>query len=537
MIENKRKRSIQNSTVDISDESKRSKSCPLTEQLPSIPKCVVKHSRCRLRLPASITLHCYSENSERRHSEVLSISELPDTVYDLKQVISNTLNIPIICQLQLSLHDLILFDNQSFVEEVPLRDGDHMKLLYYGKSRLINDEYNALVWYGKEMLQFQNYHTIGPSKSNRTPRDLDTDISDLITKLDHMYQSILLPWKDDSTTCNRIYFTSENLIDRVIDIWEWAGNYRSEELSQSCMMVLWDFGENLEERLILMEKNVHKIALDIFFAPGASEILLSGSVGLLAGFGEFPAGQKFLGTNLEFLRKLVYYFNTTKERHAMGAVSTLLFALASHPSVPAVMERAGTVEQLSLWPLSLKFSVDDLDVTYGLILFYMALLRNPKFSLPDGYSPSYFKTKFQQQHQAVSVRNIADMCANEQYSWGSVLPFIEILFIPSTAPLYRYNNCLGLVDSYLDMAITILSATFINEENIKLCLKEDLYGYLVVLSWKYETYPHLRSLMKELLETFTRFNPVLNRVPSLLHIAKSEHALQFNGLGATLELI
>ena len=532
MIENKRKRSIQNSAINISDKSKRRKPCPLTKQLLSIPKCDIKHSRCRLRLPASLTLHCYSENSERRHSEVLSIAELPGTVYDLKQVISDALNIPIICQLQLSLHDLILFDNQPFVEEVPLREGDHMKLLYYGKSK--HNEYNALIRHGKELLQFQNYH-IRPSKSNSTPRNLDADISDLVTIMDHMYQAILLPWRDESTTCHRLYFTSENLIDRVIEIWEWAGDYRSEELSQSCMLVLWDFGENLEERLILMEKDVHKIALDIFIAPGASEILRFGSIGLLAGFGEFPAGQKFLGTNLKFLTKLVDYFNKTKDRSAMSIASTLLFTLASHSSVPVVMEKAGTVEQLSLCPLSLTFSsVYDLDVTYGLILFYMALLRNPKFSLPDGYSPAYFKIKFQQQRNAVSDTNIAEMEEGKGNSWGSVLPFIEMLFIPPTAPLYKYKNCRGLVDSYLDMAITILSATFIDEQNIKLCLKEDLYGYLVILSWKYKTYPRMRTFMKELI---TRFNPVIDRVPSLLHIATSEHALQFNGLGATLEFI
>ena len=536
---NARKRSLRNSTITQSlpyTNLKHRKTHSIQVKIPKfIPITTTPSVRCRLRLPVSLTLQCYCVETDRRHSELLVIKELPETVKDLKQLISEKLYIPIICQLRLSVKEMVLFDRQSLSLDVSLREGDQLKLEYFGRSEL--DRYKSLVDISGEIERFYNLH-VNPPKTKSTDacipnppiQQLENDILHLIQALDDLNHTVLLPWRNEATTCHRIYLTDRKLIDKVIKIWQLADVLGCEELLVSSMLVLWDYGENLEERVILMNKNVHVIAHDQFTAFGATDLVKYGSVGLLAGFGEFPAGQEFLGTNLKFLTKLVDYFTKTTDRFAMSIVSTLLFTLASHPNVPFVMKKAGIVEKLSNKLEGLDFfSNSDSEIAYGLILFYMALLRNPKFDLPNGYSPGYFKIKFQQQKNCTFDLDIAEREKTRGTSWGSTLPFIDVLFIPHSAPLWILRDNRGLIDSYLDMALTILSATFLDEKNIKLCVREDLFGYLVILSWKYKH----RSILKNIL---SRFDPLMNKIPSLSQIARSVYAIRHNGLGASLEL-
>ena len=431
---------------------------------------------------------------------------------------------------------MVLFDSQSLSLGVSLREGDQLKLEYFGRSE--PGRYKSLLEISGDIARFYSIHVNPPKtkSTNASPYNppsqllLENDIQNITLALDNLNHMILLPWRNEATTCHRLYMTDRNLIDKVIGIWEWAITCGYQDLSIACMLVLWDYGENLEERVILMNKNVHVIAHDQFIAIGATDPVKYGSVGLLAGFGEFPAGQEFLGTSLKFLTKLVEYFTRTTNRFAMSIASTLLFTLASHPSVPFKMKKAGIVEKLSDNLDGLEFfSNSDSEIVYGLIMFYMALLRNPKFDIPNGYSPGYFKIKFLQQKNCTSDMHIAEGERNRGNSWGSTLPFIDMLFIPQSAPLWKFRDSRGLMDSYLDMALTIVSATFLDEENKKLCLREDLFGYLVILSWKYKDKPILRAILN-------RFNPLINRIPSLSQIARSVYAIMHNGLGASLEL-
>ncbi|KAI6646473.1 hypothetical protein LOD99_12594 [Oopsacas minuta] len=542
-VSNSRKRSLRNSTISQSlqyaGEIKQQKinqiSCPQFIPFHVSPPRI----RCRLRLPTTLTLQCYCEYTERRHNKLLRIEELPETVRDLKQLISDKLQIPIICQLQLSVKEMILFDYQSLSQDVSLRGGDQLQLIYFGRS--CSDRFPLVLEHANKITAFYNKHINPPKiKSTESPPppitdiELIDDVDELKQSMDYMYERVLLPWRDEATTCHRLYLTNEGVIDRVIEIWEWADQEIYENLAVSCMLMLWDYGENLEERVLLMNKKVHILALDRFISTKATTEIKYGCVGLLAGFGEFPAGQKFLGTSQKFLTKLVDYFTKTPNRFAMSITSTLLFTLASHPNVPLVMMKAGIVQKLSNKLERLDFFLNaDSDIAYGLIMFYMALLRNPTFDLPTGYSPGYFKIKFQQQRNCTSAVDIAEREKLRGTSWGTILPFIDMLFIPQSAPLWKFKYSRGLMDSYLHMAVTIVSATFMDVKNIELCLREGLYGYLVILSWNYKSYHCITRVLKEILK---RFDPLENKIPSLAQIARSEYAVLHNGLGATLEL-
>ena len=432
---------------------------------------------------------------------------------------------------------MVLFDRQSLSLDVSLREGDQLKLDYFGRSH--HSSHKSLSDISGDVERFYSLHVNPPKKKSTnsctsfppSQHLLDNDIQHVTQALDNLNHTILLPWRDEATTCHRIYLTDNGVIDKVIDIWNWALGMGYEDLSVSAMLVLWDYGENIEERVILMNKSVHIIACDEFIAIGATETVKYASVGLLAGFGEFPAGQKFLGTNLKFLTKLVDYFTKTTNRFAMSIASTLLFTLASHPQVPIVIKKAGIVEKLSSKLDGLEFFLNsDSEIAYGLILFYMALLRNPKFDIPNGYSLGYFKIKFQQQKNCISDYDIAQKEKSRGTSWGSILPFIDMLFIPQSAPLWIFrDSSRGLMDSYLDMALTIVSATFMDDKNIKLCLREDLFGYIVFLSWKYKHKPIIKVILN-------RFPPLINRIPSLSQIARSVYAITHNGLAASLDL-
>ena len=533
---NNRKRSLQNSALDhtlsCSSANKHKKNSPILYPH-FIPSYVPPLIRSRLPLPASLILLCYCEDTGRRHTELLRITELPETVRHLKQLISDIFHIPIICQLQLSVKEMQLFDDQSLSQDISLREGDQLKLVYFMSSNA--SRFPLVLEKANLITQFYNKH-IHPNsvRSFVTDNELPDDVNELKNIIDYMYESVLLPWRNEATTCHRIYLTHEKVIDKIIRIWEWADGSVYESLSFSCMLMLWDYGENLEERVYLMNKNVHITAHDRFISNTSSPNIKYGCIGLLAGFGEFPAGQEYLGTRQKFLIKLVDYFTRTTDRFAMSITSTLLFTLASHPNVPLVMKKAEIVQKLSDKLERVDFFLNaDSEIAYGLIMFYMALLRNPTFEIPSGYSPGYFKIKFQQQRNCTSDADIAEREKVRGTSWGSILPFIDMLFIPQSSPLWRYRYTRGLLHSYLEMAITIVSATFMDEENINLCIREDLYGYLCILSWTYESFPRVIRLLKKILK---RFSPLQNRVPSLSQIARSSYAVLHSGLGAALEL-
>ena len=167
-------------------DSHNSDSPELLETFEVIPQAKCENfRRCRIRLPACLTLLCYCEDTGSRHTELLRIAELPETVKHLKQLISDTLHIPIICQLQLSVKEMQLFDDQSLSQDVSLREGDQLKLVYFG--RCSSDKLVLLVKQGTSITNFcENYlrNDILRTLSNPIPQSdqVDTKHKSAISK-------------------------------------------------------------------------------------------------------------------------------------------------------------------------------------------------------------------------------------------------------------------------------------------------------------------------------------------------------------------
>ena len=553
-------------------------------------------NRCRLRLPASLTVQCYCVETDRRHSELLIIKELPETVRDLKQLISDKLNIPIICQLQLSVKQMVLFDRQSLSLDVSLREGDQLKLDYFG--RCSQDKLGHLVRQGQSISRFcEQYFPSRPNsemdailppnntinnnnkkhKYFRTPSlskllkklklgdimkraNSTTSSSERATSpevgkkpplpysldqmrndanavkwcLNYMYSNILLPWRDEGTLCQRLYLIQEDLIENIIEVWQWAIQISDYGTQRACMLTLWDFGENWVERMYLFNREVHILALDVFMDPVTDEETKYAALGLIAGFGEFPQGQRMIGTNQVFLQGIAKMFCDTGSAFMATVIGGLLLSLASCHFVPRCMLEANILETLRGEIGEINFrSVNDLDLTYTLILFFMYVLKSPDFRIPQGYSVQTFVEYFDDFSTFNTDRGIADSEEEKQTSWASMVPFVDLFFISNDSPIKKESlKDDKLITAYLSCAKIMLSAMLLQEENRKLFLGEDLYGYLIFLSWRYNNNTQIRSYMQLLL---TRFKPAPFKVPTLSNLATAEYAFVVKGLGHAIE--
>ena len=551
----------------------------LLDSFEVIPRAKYDYRRCRIKLPALITIQCYCLNSDQVHTEVLRISELPNTVLDLKQLISDSLSIPVICQLRLSVKDIYLFDDQIFAEEVPFREGDEVKLEYFGRC---SEKMEQLVNQGKCITKFcsdyelTNYFrcesipnmTAGEDKGKKTkknnfltylkkakilrlPRkhsnnsdcgspppfnmdEMKRDAATVRWALANLYSDVLLPWRDEGTLCHRLYMVQEELIDRILDVWKWARENSDLNLQRVCMLSLWDYGENLAERMYLLLRDVHTEALDVYLESGVDDDTKYAAIGLIAGFGEFPLGQSVIGVNEEFLKVTAEYLCTTRSSFIETVIGGLLLSLASYHSVPKHMSNVRILENIKSLVDTLSFSsVDDFDLTYLLILLFMFLLKSPDFKTPEGYSVKLFAQYFIDFHTNVTDDLIAESEQDKQTSWASMVPFIDLFFVSKGSVMIESGNS-DFLSAYLRCAETLFSAMMLQEENLQLFLNEDLYGYLICLSWYYKNDSTVCNFIKDVL---ARFKPIPYKIPSLLHIATATYAFTTKGLGAAIEVV
>ena len=561
-----------------------------SETFEIVPKLNFK--RCRLRLPVSLTLQCYCVETDRRHSELLVIKELPETVKDLKQLISEKMNIPIICQLRLSVKEMVLFDRQSLSLDVSLREGDQLKLEYFGccsqdklghlvrqgklisrfcsqyfsgkpnsemdsnliiPNNAINNNHKKHMYFGKpslsRLLKKLKFKDTGrkasssssegttsrePGKRSSFPFQMRNDANEVKWCLNNMYSNILLPWRDEGTLCQRLYLIQEDLMDSIIEVWQWAIEISDHGTQRACMLTLWDFGENWVERMYLFNREVHIIALDVFMDSRTDEETKYAALGLIAGFGEFPQGQRVIGTNQVFLEGIAKMFHETTNSFMATVIGGLLLSLASCYFVPRYMLEAHILESLQSDIGDINFrSQADLDLTYTLILFFMYVLKSPDFKIPEGYDVQTFVQYFTDFAMFNTARSIANSEEDKQTSWASMVPFMDLFFISNNSPIMTESVNNGeLLKAYLRCAKMLLSAMLMQEENRKLFLWEDLYGYLIFLSWHYGNNDQIRSYMKDLLG---RFQPAPFKVPSLANLATAEFAFLVKGLGHVIE--
>lgn len=560
------------------------------ESFEMLPKPQYDFRSCRLKFPALITIQCYCQNSDRIHTEVLRIPDLPEDVLALKQLIFDSLNIPIICQLELTVRDIVLFDDQLFEHEVPIRVGDGMKLIYFARC---GDKMSHLIKQGESISKFcfdfdiNNYSnslrcdlTVGsilsPVEKKKTHKNIlmknlkkmkkkiakstarksvddcnnETtpppspapsndqllhDASTVRWALHNMYSDILLPWRNEGTLCHRLYLIQEDLVDKILDVWRWGRETSDLNIQRVCMLVLWDFGENWAERMILLMRNVHLEALDVFLDPKIDEDTKYACIGLIAGFGEFPRGQATIGTNEKFLFEISEYFCDTKSSFIETVIGGLLLSLASYHSIPQHMYNIRILENIRPVVDSLSFdSVDDFDLTYLLILFFMYLLKSPDYKIPREYSVHEFTDYFTDFSQNITDDLIADSEQEKQTSWASMVPFIDLFFVSEGSPIVRESGRnADFFKAYFSCAKTLFSAMMLQEENRDLFLNENLYGYLIFLSWRYKSDPIMHKYM---LKVLSRFNPAPYKIPSLCHIATAKYAFITKGLGAAIEL-
>ena len=554
--------------------------------------------RCRLRLPASLILHCSCVETERRHSELLIIKELPETVRDLKQLISEKFNIPIICQLQLSVNEMVLFDSQSLSLDVSLREGDQLKLEYFGQCS--QDKLGHLVRQGQSISRFcsqyftnrpnsnndlilapnnsstNNNHkkhkyfrkpslaklfkkmklkefkkksssnsvsserSVSPDQNRRTSsphyslEDMKRDANAVKWCLNYMYSHILLPWRDEGTLCQRLYLIQEELVDKIIDVWQWALETDDYGTQRACMLTLWDFGENWADRMYMFNRDVHTLALDVFMDPETDEETKSAALGLIAGFGEFPQGQKVIGINTNFLEAIATMFCQTGSSFMTTVIGGLLLSLASCHFVPQYMLDLHILETMKSDIDDINFrSVDELDLTYTLVLFFMYLLKSPDFKIPQGYSVQMFVQYFNDFSLFNTDSSIATSELEKETSWASMVPFLDLFFISNHSPIMRESiNNPQLTTAYLKCAKLLLSAMLLQDLNRKLFLGEDLYGYLIFLSWHYKNNQLIGSHMQELLN---RFKPAPFKTPTLATLAAAQYAFLVKGLGHVID--
>ena len=566
-------------------DSLHSDSPELLETFEVIPQAKCDHyRRCRIRLPASLILLCYCEDTGRRHTELLRITELPETVRHLKQLISDIFHIPIICQLQLSVKEMQLFDDQYLSQDVSLREGDQLKLVYFG--RCSSDKLVLLVKQGTSISNFCNNYIeknahirtlsntikseqrkstfskfikkafrigkatpptpapqfIGNATDDRqgeSPRHLIKanqlqDANFVKWCLNKMYCDILLPWKDEGTLCQRLYLVQEELVDRIIQVWHWSLNNSEFSILRACMLTFWDFGENWAERMYLFNRKVHVMALNVFLNPRMDEETRGAALGLIAGFGEFPQGQKAIGTNISFLEGIAQTFRDTNSSFMATVIGGLLLSLASCHFIPRYMLRAKILEKLKPDIDEIDFtSVQDMELTYTLILFFMYLLKSPDFQIPQVYSVQIFIKCFEDFSKYNDDQALADSEEEKQTSWASMVPFLDLFFISKDSPLVKESvQETRLMTSYLQCARILLSAMLMQEDNRRLFLDEDLYGYLVFLSWHFKNDRSIGPLMVQLI---SRFQPAPFKIPSLLHLATAQYAFEIKGLGHAIE--
>lgn len=536
------------------------------ELLLSKIKCV---SSCRLSVPTMIQLRCTQVNEPNVHIQKLYLDTLPNSVLDLKKIISAKLNIPLICILSLSVGDMI-FSDENVLGNICIRNSDEVYLEYFAMCE--EEKFTVLVNQGNVIIKFcnkylikmdtedahnsvdlrdnlnQNRKFIGQTNERqshnhqeapladekRVTLQMTTDIKTLIWAFNFMYHDLLLPWKDENTLCHRLYLVQEDILSKIVQIWRWSIEYKQTELQEMILLVFWDFGENWIERIVLFDMGVHTDALDLFFAEDTCDYVKRAIIGMLAGYGEFPRGQKELGSNAEFLMTITNHLNGSDD-YMKQVIIVLLFMLASCPCVPATMMRCNTLEKVLSITRGFDFgNVDEIEYASNLCMLIMVLLKSPDFILQDGIEVRKLCYIFFEFHKYATDDLLFHTYEEKQISWASDVPFLDLFFIPRNSPLNQFAlQFPQLLNSYYKIASINLSAALMAPENRKLLLDENLYGYLIILTWREKN----SGIKNILLSIMHRFKPAPYSIPSLLQIAIAQQAFNTYGLAAALELI
>ncbi|KAI6660016.1 hypothetical protein LOD99_14357 [Oopsacas minuta] len=487
------------------------------------------------------------------HREKFRINEkyFHPTIEYLQNLIEGELNIPRVCQIDISIDDIKLncSPKGSIIKSLP-RDlyrrtkPIHMTLRYYTTCTSFSSMVQLL---DRLYIAIQNLEYLKVGQ---------------VLEVIGSYFNELNDWGSLESTGDYIFLSNVGFIDILVGFIQHIHKLLLSKISTEtlgsldlennkehtnlfpaiqmpcfCLGIsqglLWNFGANVEERILLYKKGFLHLSFatleisdmlkkcgNIRFV-GLGELLFSQTFGGFSGLSEIWTIAGELCSNRNFLKVLQDTFLTIPNPNNeldVSIASCTFMILSSHCELSNNFMSIGTYnEVIQYYYNKIDIMNDYGDKCYCVCLSLVNMLNTPGTWNMDHILPDQILQIWENFLDQFSPSNVSKFEKDHSYIWGSLEPFTLLYFSPKNSYLgfqQLSTNSVSnrrFIETYIKLALFSLEVVLMLEGNLDLLLKQNIFTHLLIADWK------IGKIVEELRKYYP--NLVHFPVPSLYDIS------------------
>ena len=468
----------------------------------------------------TITVECKRLSDDTLHRHHIKVDNFRLSIESIRKVIANQLDIPIVCQVSLSIEGISLDPLPHCFSDFPnrfLRTGEpiHVFLSYYVSSAKLHPINSAL------------------DEFNETESDDCEQITGSLNELNSCIFSV--GWPSDEAVGTRLHMNSLNFLPKLRSLMEGLilklkksfndlyGENNQMELDQStitsylfkkiipsfgsltaAVRSLLTFSARWEDKMLVCENKFPELIREIIslgklYSSSKDQIMIKiGKTVMDYCFRELQLLLSVIsvsiqfGTDVEFLNILK---DSILNNKAFDKYSNAicLFNLAGTSCVSQVIFSSGIyAEIIQEFSKNTRFQYNDLksELSFRMVLITMHMLKTPDLN-PDSdeivTNASYLIQSF---ISNVTSEEIADI-QRGGFCFGTLENYVSILYVPSNSIIGRMSADKGfnsqftsLVQNYYDMCVFVMEVLMLQEAGKRVILAENLLPHFVIADWK-----------------------------------------------------
>ena len=474
-------------------------------------------------------MHRLCDGDIRREIITIPASEFKCSVSFLQELIETRFNIPLICQVGLSMSEIALdslspqsdlfsnrlckrgerivlslkyYTNSSMVRPIhkmitAFREAitsDNYRIIYVILNTLNHDHVNGEGWQSNEAIGTRLYLT----DCKFLPL-LFNCVRGLLQRLSELYQEYHASVSEKSTdiAAQQLQLGKADSVTQALD---------------AALGLLWNFGANSTDRILLFERgflglsqSCMQLAYHLICCPyeefnGNGKALFGRCLGVIQGYSELRTPAIYIGNNINFLNLILYFITNPADynREQLEPVLQVLifFSCSSQNEISKILVENDFYQNLlrhfSGGEITRDYSYMKFEVFYIVSLLMLNWMKTPngmQFEMTNSIQELLILfTKFSKK---VEVENIVTFEEDTRFIWGSLDPFVSFFFIPKNSfigcvlsNIASYSaNVQELCQRYFELALFSLDVLLSREENRKQLIQERLLSHLIIAHW------------------------------------------------------
>ena len=486
------------------------------------------------------------------HREIISIplSEFKFSVSFLQDLIETKFNIPLICQVGLSMSGIVLDslppESDLFSSRVWER-GERIVLYlrYYTNSAMVRPLHKMLIHFDQALNNITNYrvlyvvlHALNHDHMNEQGWESNEAIGTRLYLANHGFLS-------------QLFNCISKLNQQLLGVYEQYNSFIAQQITdnsaklkllgsadsitqalEAALALLWNFGANSTDRILLFRmgylslcQTSTQIAYQLTICPykefnGNGKALFGKCLGVIQGFSELRSPAIAIGRDARFMQVIKELITNPADynREQVEPVLQILifFSCSSQNEISKFICENNFYGNLLFYfsrrEIARDYSNINFEVSYIACLLMLNWLKTPLLmhwqNTDTVQDILILFTKFSNK---VKIEDIVKFEEDTLFIWGSLDPFLSYFFIPKSSFVGEilFNSSAFSADyqelcqRYLQLSLFALDVLLSREANRQQLIQEHL-THLVIANWFLPTcgihlrikhrYPEMRCL-------------------------------------------